>query len=98
MVPEDGAGLIQIGQNGKARTGSLKSAFTRAESRGFYSAKGLGKRSFGETKGKSTFPSLQISPWAIRLLGVSWGLVMVIITFLKVSYSSAKQLINLCNP
>ena len=31
--------------------GSLKSALTREESRGFYRARGLSRRSFGETKG-----------------------------------------------
>ena len=44
----------------------LKSALTRAESRGFYRAKGLGRRSFRETK-----RSLPISPWASVAAG-SW--------------------------
>lgn len=38
---------------------------------GFYGAKGLGNRSFRETKGKSVFLSPQTSPWAITLLGVN---------------------------
>ena len=47
---------------------------------GFYRATGLGRRCFRETKRKSVFLSLQISPCSIRLLGIkgnsSWGLVM----------------------
>ena len=45
--------------------GSLNSAFARTESREFYRAKGLGRRSFKETK-----ESLPINPWAIWLLGL----------------------------
>ena len=46
---------------------SLKSTSPRTESRGCYGAKGLGRRSFQETKG--SFPMR--GPWGIWLLGAS---------------------------
>ena len=66
-------GLLQLAKRRRQKIGSLKSTHTREESRGFYTAKGLGSRSFRETKRKSVFLSLQISSWAIK---GSWGLVI----------------------
>lgn len=68
--------LFKLATTGE-RIGSLKSAL-KEESRGFYRAEGLGRRSFRGPKGKSGFLSLQVSPWATRLLGLSgsWGLVI----------------------
>ena len=55
-------GLFELAKMRRQEKGSLKSTFTKEESKGVYRAKELGMRNFRETKGKYMFLSFQISP------------------------------------